>query len=166
MLNLSNLIGGNNLQFASVVLSGAPGVNSQTFPNAWFKVPFNGVLANPYNLITLNTSLSTLTMPAGLYSITVSPQGLKTLNQVNVNTRITVNNVTSIKWPQYELESPAGGYDPNSLIQPAGLYISNSSSVALEQYWDDTTQYIGVPPNGINDGESNIFYRMDIWKLR
>jgi hypothetical protein len=167
MPNLSNLIGTNNTQFASVALTAVAGANSQTFPAAYFKVPFNAKFADPYNICTLNTSLSTITLPGGLYSIDVALQGFRSnANDIIVSTSITVNNTVVNKWPKYKLVTTQSGstveLNTDSLTS-AGIYLANSSSVALEQYWSSTGSLLG---GDINDGVSGVFYRMDIWKLR
>lgn len=166
--NLSNLVG-SNLKFASVALTAAAQTDSPLFnTGSYLKIPFNAVLDNPYGILTLNTSLSTVTLPAGLYSTTVTLQSFRsTIDNIIVSTRISVDGAPKTKWPKYKLVGTQASSAPEphaEQLTPAGLYLPNSSNtVALEQYWTASGKLQG---SDINDGSSSFYYRMDFWKLR
>jgi hypothetical protein len=169
MPNLSDLVGANNLKAVTLALTSAPGTNSQTFPTTnFFKVPLNAKYSDPYNICTLNTSLSTFTLPSGLYSVNLTLPSLKIVTRpVLISSKITVNGVTTSKWPYIKATEEGGEAAsaelPYNSFQPAMVYLAGSSSVALEQYWSASTAFFGTT---VNDNESNVYYRLDIWKLR
>lgn len=164
--NLSDLLGTNNLKFATVALTATSGANSQSFTqNIWHKIPFNAVYSNPYGICTLNTSLSTITLPAGLYQICPSTQPGYTNTGAWINTRLRDGSSTISKWPTYWCGTTNSSLDlPGSqTFTPASLYLSTQSSITFEQYWSNSAYLQG---NLVSDGESNIFYKLDVYKLK
>lgn len=174
MALLSNYIaaaGGSNIQFACIALSGASGGNSFTWPaNTFFKVPFNAVFDNTDNICTLNTSLSTFTLPAGLYNLQLTQRATDTVGGTNPRanaTRIRINDTTTVtKWPSqknHDQNNTNLEVAGNQIYSPAGVYLASQSTVSVEQFWEiDSLAW----ESELADGESNIYYRLDIWKLR